>query len=113
MNDKLVESLKRYADSLPEANSESILESCRNSAGIRGFPHFPDYSDLADELIENHPVVFAGSSRNPEGSSWMRDEVDRAVLEKLLRLAEEKHLRKVIYGKRHRKNFRNLKKGKM
>lgn len=105
MNDELVESLKQYSETLPEANSEAILKSCQNSAGILGRSSFPDLSDLADELTENHPAVFAGSS-------WMRDEVDRAVLEKLLRLAEEKNLRKVIYGKRHRKNFRNLKRVK-
>ena len=81
MSDELVESLRRYAETLPEANSESILKSCQNSAGIT------------------------------EGALWFHEEIDRAVLEKLIKRAEEISLRKVIYGKAHRKNFRNLKKG--
>lgn len=44
------------------------------------------------------------------GALWFREEIDRAVLEKLIERVEEIALRKkVIYGKRHRKNFRNLK----
>lgn len=44
------------------------------------------------------------------GALWIHEEIDRAVLEKLIKRAEEIDLRKkVIYGKRHRKNFRNLK----
>jgi hypothetical protein len=42
----------------------------------------------------------------------IRDEIDRRVLEQLIEIARENHLRKVIYGKRHRKNFRNLRKVK-
>lgn len=97
----LEEMLRDYSEKLPEANSEAILESCRNSAGIR-VSHFPDYSDLADELYENNPGTL-------EGSSWMRDEVDKRVLEYLRKVSEERTLnasrRKVILGKPTRKKF--------
>ena len=45
-------------------------------------------------------------------AEWFRQEIDRIVLEELLEIARVKQLRKVIYGKRHRKNFRNLKRVK-
>lgn len=93
----LEEMLRDYSEKLPEANSEAILESCRNSAGIR-VPHFPDYSDLADTLTEKYPVLFGGSS-------WMRDEVDKRVLEYLRKVSEERTLRSVILGKPTRKKF--------
>lgn len=65
-------------------------------------PLFSDLSDLIDKLTEKYPELF-------EGSSWMRDEVDRAVLSELSEIDRVKHLRKVIYGKPSRKNFRKRK----
>lgn len=37
----------------------------------------------------------------------IRDEIDASVLEQLVMISRMKTLRKVIYGKRHRKNFSN------
>lgn len=49
---------------------------------------------------------------NPRITKWMSDEIDRCVLEKLIETDRMKSLKKVIYGKPHQKNFRNLKKVK-
>lgn len=45
-----------------------------------------------------------------EGSSWMRDEIDRSVLEKLIKMAEERTLRKKVLGKATRKRLGRRKK---
>lgn len=53
---------------------------------------------MSDELPEYDPAVFAGGS-------WMRNEIDRSVLEKLIEMAEERTLKSKILGKPTRKKF--------
>lgn len=85
---------EKSVERLSEVLGVSIPDSSETNR-----PLFSDLSDLIDELTEKYPELF-------EGSSWMRDEVDRAVLAELSEIARVKHLRKVIYGKPSRKNFR-------
>lgn len=95
--------MKNYTHEKEE--SEIVISEDAVKQITESFSSYPDYTDLLDSIPVDDPAVTVGAA-------WFCHEIDRRVLEELRELSRVKHLKKVIYGKRHRKNFRNLKKVK-
>jgi hypothetical protein len=89
--------------------SEDLITSIRESVGVSSYP---DYSEMLEELVPRSAGLYDDDPSITAGAEWFCRAIDASVLDQLEMISRMKTLRKVIYGKRRRKNFRNLRKVK-